>query len=85
MELNTELIDISSDFNPLRLVLFELTLYIGNLHRFTDSGFDVRMRNRGGFPAVLAIHCHSGGGRIDDERSSAIRAGENDVAARWLG
>ena len=46
---------------------------------------EIRIWDRSRLAALLAIQRDPGRGRIDDERSRAMRAGENDIGARFLG
>ena len=82
MKLDTELVDITCDFSALRFILFELMPQIGNLGGVIC---EIRIRNRSRLAAFLAVQRHPGRGGIDDERSGAMRAGENNIAARFLG
>ena len=82
MKLDAELIDIASDLRPLRFVLFQLILQIGNLGR----DFRWRLgRGRGdyrGLAAILAGQRHPRRRGVDDKRGRAMRAGEDDIFAR---
>ena len=84
MQLNTELIDIARDLSPLRFIFLQLMLKIGNARGIFGRHFDRYFWNGGRLAAVLAIQRHSSRSRIDHKGSSAIRAGENDIAARRL-
>ena len=77
MKLDTELVDITCDFSALRFILFELMLQVGSLGQ-------IRIWDRSRFAALLAIQRHPGRGRIDHERRGAMRASENNIAARFL-
>lgn len=84
MKLDTELVDITGNLSALRFVLFELVLQIGNPDGVPRSRLKSRMWNGRRFATFLAIQRHTGSGGVDDERSRTMRAGENDVAARFL-
>jgi hypothetical protein len=84
MQLDAELVDVAGDLGALRFVLLQLMLEIGNFHGIFGSRFDRDLRNRRRLTAPLAIQRDSGRGRIDYKRSGAIRAGEDDIAARRL-
>ena len=85
MQLDIELVDITGDFGALRFVLFELMLEFGNLDRVFCGNLEGGMRHCGGVATLLALQRHSGSSGVDDERGRAIRAGENDVVARFWG
>ncbi len=79
MKLDAELIDVARDLSPLRFVLFQLMLDIGNSDGVVRRGGKGRIRNCGWFPALLAVQSHARGGGIDDQRGGAKRAGKNDI------
>ena len=83
MKLDAELIDVAGDLGSLGFVFLQLMLKIGNFNRVFGGRFHGGVRNGGWFAALLAIQGHSRRGGIDDERRSAMRAGEDDVAARF--
>ena len=84
MKLDAHLVNVTGNLGALRFVFLQLMLEIGDFHRVVGGRFERDLRNRRGFAALLAIQRHSGRCGIDDERGRAMRAGENDVAARRL-
>ena len=84
MELDAELIDITGDLSSLRFVLLQLMLKIRNADSVFSRCLDRDLRDGGRFSALLAIERHSGRGGVDHKRGGAMRAGENDIAARRL-
>jgi hypothetical protein len=82
VKLDAELIDVARDFRPLRFVLLELMLKIGDPHRVFGRGLEFTPWNGRGFAARLAVDGYSRRGCVHDIRSRAIRAGKDDVLAR---
>src|SRR5205823_5914388 len=79
MELNAELIDVTGYFGALRFVLFQLALQIRKLLRRCRGRARQCRWNKRRFSATLAVQSHSGGRRVDHERTGAVLALEEDV------
>jgi hypothetical protein len=84
MQLNAELIDVARDLGPLRFVFLQLVLEIRNPSGIFRDDFDWRGWDSNRLATFLAIDRQSGRRGVDDQCSRAVRAGENDVAARRL-
>lgn len=78
MQLNAKLIDGARHFGPLRLVLFQFLLEIREFVRRWE-GRACRKRNLRCFPATLTGQRPSGGCRVNNERSDAMLAIEENV------
>ncbi|MEY2539943.1 MAG: hypothetical protein QOG67_3683 [Verrucomicrobiota bacterium] len=83
MQLNAQLVDVSRNLGPLRVVLFQLS------PQFSDARFrfgDLFRADRGnignysGFAALLTGQAHSSGGDVYHQRGGAMDASECDVA-----
>ena len=84
MKLDAELIYVAGDLGPLRFIFLQLMLEVRDLPGVFAGGFEPWVRYRRRFSALLAIKGHPGGRGVDNKRSGAMPAGEDNIAARYL-
>ena len=80
MQLNAQLVDIAGHFRPLRLILLQFSLQIGEFLRRSRAGGHGSRRDGCWLAAALAIHGHSGGGGVNDEGTGAVLTLEEEIA-----
>ena len=85
VQLDAELIDITGDLGALRLILFNLTLEVGEVGVRLCVDRCTR-RNRwhwSWFAALLAVQRHSFGGGVHDKGRGTMNTGEGNVGRTW--
>jgi hypothetical protein len=80
MKLNAQLIDVAGHFGPLRFILLQFPLQVGEFLRQCRAGGHRRHRDGRRFATALAIQRHSGGGGVNNERTGAMLTLEKEVA-----